>query len=95
MAASARTAGQQLSNASLQTVLKNAALKQQQQESAQRGLEGLYGESANAGNAALSATAANVNANTQAENASWDWAKDILDPAMQAAGQAAGGGAFK
>jgi hypothetical protein len=83
---SARRAGQQLSTAGLQTILKNASLKQQQQQNAEGELGNLYGTSVAGGNGALNATAANVNANTSAENASWDWATDILDPMIQAGG---------
>lgn len=87
--ASSRHAGEQLSEAGLQTRLKNAAMKFQQQQGAERGLGSLYGTSVSGGNQALGEVAHNVDANTNAENASWDWAKYILDPAMQAAGSAA------
>lgn len=87
--ASARSAGQQLSNAGLSTVLKNASLKQNEQSQAEGELGNLYSTSVTGGNAALGATAANVNANTGASNASWDWATDLLDPALKAAGQGA------
>jgi hypothetical protein len=91
---SARRAGQQLSTAGLQTILKNASLKQQQQQNAEGELGNLYGTSVAGGNGALNATAANVNANTSAENASWDWATDILDPTLKAAGSAAAGAGY-
>lgn len=94
MDSSARHAGEQLSQAGLSTVLKNASLKNQQQEGAESELGNLYSTSVQGGNAALGATAANVNANTQAANSSWDWAQDIMDPLVKSAGSAAGGGSF-
>lgn len=89
MEASARHAGEQLSQAGLTTRLRNAAMKAQEQQSGISGLENLYGTSVNAGNQALGEVASNVNANTNAENASWDWAKDLFDPILQAASNGA------
>jgi hypothetical protein len=89
IAESTRKTGQQLGEAALQTSLKNASLKQQEQQSGIKGEEGLLGEEMNAGNAALGQVAGDVNANTNAENASWDWANDLMMPMMQAAGSAA------
>lgn len=80
--ASTRSAGQQLSEDALQTRLKNAGMKMQQQQAGIGGLGNLYGEN-------LGAVAPNVNANTGAENASWDWAGDLMDPLLGAAGKAA------
>ena len=82
IAKSTETTGQNLSRAALQTQLKNVALKQQQQQEGQKGLEGLYGQNAGESVGALGQVASNVNANTNAENASWDWAKDVMDPLM-------------
>jgi hypothetical protein len=91
IADSTRSAGQQLSEANLKTDLSNEKLKEGQRENATRGLESLYGTNTNEALGGLGAVASNVNANTGAENASWDWAKDILDPIMGAAsGNAAG-----
>lgn len=87
---STRTAGQQLSTAAVGTRLKNAALKQHQQSEGTSGLENLFAENLSGGNQALGQVAGDVNANTNAENASWDWAKDLFDPMMQAAASAYG-----
>jgi hypothetical protein len=91
--ASARHAGEQLSQAGLNTRLANARIKAQQQGEAESGLGNLYGQSVSGGNQALGEVASNVNANANAENASWDWAKDLFDPIIQAAGQGAGAAA--
>ncbi len=91
IAESARGAGQQLSTANQKTDIANAGMKEKQREQAIGGLEGLYGVNTGAANNALGEVANNTNANTNAENASWNWAKYILDPMMQASGQAASG----
>ena len=83
-----RGASQALSKAALGTQLANARMKEGERQAATSGLEGLYGTNTGASVNALGEVAQNVNANTNAENASWDWAKYILDPAMAAAGQA-------
>jgi hypothetical protein len=88
--ASARHAGEQLSQAGLTARLKNAAEKSRQQSQAEGELGNLYGTNVAGGNQALGEVAANVNANTNAENASWDWAKDLMDPILQAASTGAG-----
>lgn len=86
----ARGAGRNLSTAALNTELEDTALKQRKEAAAKGEMGSLYGISTGAGNQALGQVASNVNANTNAANESWDWAKYILDPAMQAAGQGAG-----
>lgn len=82
-AASTRSAGQQLSQAALRTQLANAQAKMQQQGQAESGLEGLFSTNAGLSVNALGEVAQNVNANTNAVNASWDWAKDLFDPMLQ------------
>ena len=82
IAEGARSAGQQLSNANLKTDLANASEKDKQRQAATSGLESLYGINENEALGGLNSVAQNVNANTGAENASWDWAKDILDPML-------------
>lgn len=77
---SARGAGRNLSRASLQTELTDSAMKRQQQQHAQTELGGLYGMGVQGGNAALGELANNANANTNAVNSSWDWAKDLVTP---------------
>ena len=90
-----RGAGEQLSKNLPGGLHKaNAKLKQQQQNTAISGLEGLYGTGVQGGNAALGEVAPLVQANTGAINASYDPFTDILNPLIGAAGGAAGGGAF-
>jgi hypothetical protein len=84
--ASTRKAGEQLGSENLKANISNEQLKQQQRTAATTGLENLYGTSTGASVGALGQVANNVNANTNAANQSWDWAKYILDPALQAAG---------
>lgn len=91
MGASARTAGAQLSSAALKTQLENASLKQKEQAGAESELGGMYGTSVSGGNQALGEVANNVNANTNAENASWDWAKDLFNPIMSDLSYSKGG----
>lgn len=92
---SARDASSNLSKATLGVQNQDAMLQQSQRRAALGGLQGLYGTEAGSSLGALGIVPQAVNANTNAENASWNWAKYILDPAMQAAGGAASGGAFK
>lgn len=86
-----RGAGEQLSKNLLGIRTANAGLKQHQRDTAQSGLEGLTGLETGASNNALGNVASLSNANTNAENASWDWSKDLLSPILGAAGSAAGG----
>lgn len=86
IAQSTQKAGQQLSNAGLKTEMADANLKNQNEHAAEGGLEGMYNEANNAGISALGIVPQAVNANTQATNASYDWATDLLDPVMGAAG---------
>ena len=69
--------------------LASADLANQKRSQALSELGGLYGTSAGASNNALGEVASNSNANSNAANASWDWAKYTLDPALEAAGNAA------
>ena len=69
--------------------IKSAELQGQNRRSALSGLSNLFGETVSGGNQALGEVASNVNANTQAENASWDWSKDLFDPMMGDATQVA------
>lgn len=91
----ARSAGQNASNAALKTEMADTGMKEKQKQAGLSGMENLTGMQTGASVNALGQVAGNVNADTNAQNASWDWAKYILDPAMQAAGGAASGGAFK
>lgn len=90
IAQSSEKAGQQLSEGELQTQLANEALKQKQQQSGISGMEGLTQDEQADALSALGQVAPDVNANTGATNASWDWATDLLDPALSAAGNSAG-----
>ena len=77
IAKAARTGGEIASEGALSTQIKNAVLKQQQRQEATSGLEGLYGANTGASVNALGQVASNVNADTNAENASWDWTKGM------------------
>ena len=92
IAESSRAAGQNLGSANLKTELANESLKEKQREGAQSGMEGLYGTNTGASVQDLGQVASNVNANTNAANQSWDWAKYILDPAMEASSKVAAAG---
>lgn len=85
---SARQAGRQTSQGILGTQLANQRLKERQQAAGVGGLENLYSTNLGGSVGALGEVAQNVNANTNAQNASWDWSKYILDPLLQAGGQA-------
>jgi hypothetical protein len=67
-----RGAGETLSRGLLGVRNANANLKNQQQNEALGGLEGLYGTNVGGANSALGNVAPLVNADTNAENASWD-----------------------
>ncbi len=87
----ARESGKNLVTSTLQTRIANEGLKEQQREGAQKGLEGLYGVNVGGANEASGNVARNVQANAAQEDASWGWAKNILQPVLSAAGHAAGG----
>lgn len=87
-----RNAGESLSQADLGANLENQKLKQAQRLSAQQGLQGLYGQTLAGGNESLGQVAPLVNANTNAENASWDWAKDLFTPLVASASNVASAG---
>jgi hypothetical protein len=74
LAKAARESGKNLSNATLQTNIANEGLKNEQRQTAQKGLEGLYGVDVTGANAAAGEVANNVKANADQENASWGWA---------------------
>lgn len=84
----AREAGQELNKNSLGISNANARLKESQRESALGGLENLTGTETGATNQALGEVAPLVNADTSAKSQSWDWAKNILQPIVAAAGNA-------
>jgi hypothetical protein len=77
IADAARGAGENLSKNLLGIRSANAGLKQKQRSEALQGLEGLYGTTTGAGNTALGQVAPLVQANTAAENASWNWMQPL------------------
>lgn len=85
-----RGAGETLSRGLLGARNANAELKQHQRDSAVNGLEGLYGTNVGGANTALGNVAANVNADTNAENASWDAFNNITGALSNAAKAASG-----
>ena len=85
----ARGAQQTLGKAALATSLENARIKRQQQGQAMGEMGGLYGTTLGGAEKMLGIVPQAVNANTEAENASWNWAKYILDPAMESGAKAA------
>ncbi len=86
-----RESGETASKNALGIQTKNAMLKEDQRQAGLKGLQGLNATETGAGISALGEVAPNVQADTAAKNQSWDWAKYILDPALQAAGGAASG----
>lgn len=72
-----RGAGESLSKNLLGIRTANAQLKQHQRDTAQSGLEGLFGTNVGGANAAQGNVAPLVNANSQAEQNSWDWLKPL------------------
>ncbi len=91
IASAARGAGEQLSKNALGVHTANAKLREGQRQSGLEGLQKLNATETGAGIGALGEVAPNINADVNAKNASFDWARFILDPALQAAGGAAGG----
>ncbi len=85
IASSARTGGEIASKGILGNRMENANLKAKQQQEGLSGLNSLFSENLSGGNQALGEGVNAVNANTNAENASWDWAKDLFAPAASAA----------
>ena len=84
IADASRGAGQQLSKNLLGIRSANANLKNEQQQAGLSGLENLTGLETGASNTALGNVAGLSNANTNAANASYDWATDIFDPTLKA-----------
>ncbi len=91
IAESSRRASQGLSGAALAISGKQADLQQQQRQRALAEEAGLYGENTGGATADLNAEANLSGANTNAANASWNWARYLADPLLQAGGSAAGG----
>lgn len=81
----ARNGGQTASKAAVGIKNQNSMLKQSQRRAALSGLQGLYGTQAGGATGALGQVANNVNADTNANNASYNWARFILDPVLGAA----------
>lgn len=85
-----RGAGETLSRGVLGVRNANANLKQHQRDTALSGLEGLYGTNVGGSNAALGNVAPLVNADTNAQNASWNAFNNITG-ALSGAAKAASG----
>ena len=81
----ARETGKNLQNATLGINSEDAQLREQQRQEALRGEQGLYGTDVGAANAGLGETANNANANTEANNASWNWSRYLMAPVLGAA----------
>lgn len=84
-----RGAGETLSRGVLGVRNANASLKQHQRDTALSGLQGLYGTNVGGSNAALGNVAPLVNADTNAENSSWNAFNNITGAITNAAGAAA------
>jgi hypothetical protein len=82
----ARTSGEDLGVANTDDELANVKAKEGERQAALSGLGGLEGTELGAANNSLGEVASNVQANTGAQNASWDWASNLLDPILGAAG---------
>ena len=94
IADASRGAGQQLSKNLLGIRSANANLKNEQQQAGISGLTNLTGLETGASNNALANIAPLSQANTAAQNASWDWSKDLLAPILDAGSKAAAGGGY-
>lgn len=84
IADASRGAGQQLSKNLLGIRSANANLKNEQQQAGISGLTNLTGLETGASNNALGNVANLSKANTDATNASYDWATDLFDPTLKA-----------
>ena len=79
-----RSAGRELGSSALRTRIASSGMKNANQRAAESGLGNLFSENLSGGNQALGQVAGDVNANTNAENASWDWSKDLFMPLLGA-----------
>lgn len=79
-AAATRAGGEIASKGILANRVQNVDLKAKQQEDATHGLNSLFAENLSGGNQALGIVPQAVNADVNAKNASWDWAKDLFVP---------------
>lgn len=84
--ASTRRAGEELGSENLKAELSNADLQEKQRQEGLSGLSNLYGEQLNASNQALGIVPSAVNANTNAANEYWNWARYLLDPILSPGG---------
>lgn len=82
---SVRGGGETAARGILANRMKNVEVKSGQQERAESGLNSLFAENLGGGNQALGNVSSAVNADTQAKNASWNWAKDLFGPILSAA----------
>ena len=77
-----RNASKQLGNETLGIQTGNADLKAKQQHEAMQGEQSLYGTELSGELGALGQIPGDVNANTNAANESYGWAKYLLDPLL-------------
>jgi len=82
IADAARSGGENAIRAATGIQGENAQLKEHERQSGLTGLEHLYGEDLGAGIQSAGQVAPDINANTNSENASYDWARTILDPLL-------------
>ena len=83
IAQSARTGGEIASKGILGNRITNANMEEKQREGGLSGLESLFAQNLSGGNQALGIVPNAANANTNAVNSSWDWAKALFNPLMQ------------
>jgi hypothetical protein len=88
LGSSARSASQTLGSEAVGTRLKNASLKQQQQQEGLKGMEGLYGQNVTGADQALSQIAP---AAKTASDISYGWMRNIFEPIFQFGGGSAPG----
>ena len=83
IASSARTGGEIASKGILANRAKDAQLRGETYSEGLKGLQSLFAQNLSGGNQALGIVPNAANANTNAVNSSWDWAKDLFNPIMQ------------
>lgn len=95
IADAARTSGENASEAALKVAGANAQAKMHQQEHAQNELGNLEGQQQTSALTALGQVPGDVNASTNAEDASWNWTKGLkaISDALTQGGKLAMGGA--
>lgn len=85
-ASSVRTGGELASKGILANRMKNVDVQQKQRQEGTQGLNSLFAENLSGGSQALGIVPQSVNADVNAQNASWNWARDLMAPILSAAG---------